>query len=373
MACAAVLSGITAYLWYLRLPQLTAFLVAAGVRGQLHPLCRITDLPEVPKWPNDTSADGEVLARLNSGALVTYHPEYHRFDPLLASASLAKAKELGFAWLRSDVRWFEVLPKGSDPFEPALTWYISFYSAARKTGMRTMIVLGSPPPSSSRDDELRIIAWERFVHISASRLRGLCDVYQLLNEPNNPIYRLFEIRTTAQAIKRASTIIRSLDPSARTAINISVDIPGWRKYLDQLLDLCGDYIDVIGFDYYPGTWSVGRGSHWDQLFEVAADSVRDEPDSKLRKKVFAIFETGYSTNSSSRSWLEQAHYYTSLNSVIKQLRQILSHERLIFGIYELSDGDTANHLDPEAHFGIFTTTLEPKLAVGPIRDLMQAL
>src|SRR5664280_231253 len=121
-------SLIGAFLWQLRVLQVGMFLSVAGMRRWLAsrdggPAGRAND------WP--AAANPKVPANpLNSIAMISYHPEYHRFDPALAVASLLACIDLGVGWLRTDIRWNELVPDGINYDSQALAWYRSFLSAA---------------------------------------------------------------------------------------------------------------------------------------------------------------------------------------------------------------------------------------------------
>ncbi len=143
------------------------------------------------------------MQALNTAFLITYHPEYHNFDPHRALQSLAAVARLGAGWLRTDVRWREVLPDGVTVDPNAISWYREFLSAAQQNGLRNMVVLSSPPEAFHRKtgpDKLRL--WDRFVEVVVSELGDQCNGYQLMNEPNNPIYGFFSREDTASALVR---------------------------------------------------------------------------------------------------------------------------------------------------------------------------
>jgi hypothetical protein len=84
-------------------------------------------------------------------------------------------------------------------------------------------------------------------------------------------------------------------------------------------------------------------------------------------------ETGYATNLKHfRGQREQALYLKSLASVARSVDERLAPERLEFlGIYEIRDDDTSAILDPEAHFGVVTSDLQPKEGFDALKQLSQ--
>ena len=89
-----------------------------------------------------------------------------------------------------------------------------------------MVVLSSPPEAFNKQtdsDKLRF--WDHFVEVVVSELGKQCDGYQLMNEPNNPVYGFFSREHTASALVHGMQIIRAFaKPTAIVAINICMDI-----------------------------------------------------------------------------------------------------------------------------------------------------
>jgi len=80
-----------------------------------------------------------------------------------------------------------------------------------------------------------------------------------MNEPNNPVYRFFPLAQAAEALVLGKSIIQSNVPKSTVAVNISMEIWGWRRYLYELLTRSGRAIDIVGLDHYRelGLWGFG--------------------------------------------------------------------------------------------------------------------
>src|ERR1019366_6845931 len=104
--------------------------------------------------------------------------------------------------------------------------------------------------------------WGMFVKNVAAELGPYCQDYQLMNEPNGPVYGFFPRFVAPRAIEMGAAFIKAHEPGAEISINIAVDIWGWRRYLTDLLSRSGSAVDVIGLDHYPGTWTIGRQNRW---------------------------------------------------------------------------------------------------------------
>lgn len=361
-----------AAVWRSRVIQVGAF--AASARLNAHrsgvggPASKSSVWSTVPK-PVTLSTE-----TLNTAFLITYHPEYHNFDPHRAVQSLTAAAHLGAGWLRTDVRWREVLPDGIKMDPNAISWYREFLTTARQKGLQNMVVLSSPPEAFKRKtDSDKLGLWDRFVEVVVSELGMQCDGYQLMNEPNNPIYGFFSREDTAPALVRGVRIIRATaKPAAIVVINISMDIWGWHTYVAELLNRTDRAIDVIGLDHYPWTWTVGFHERWTEVFKMRDVITSATPSSPWFGRRIAIMETGFSTNSVFRGQKRQAKYIGSLHDIVSRLTQLSSDSPVLFGFYELCDSDTSAGLNPEAHFGLMTTDLSPKLAYAEASKLIAA-
>lgn len=310
----------------------------------------------------------------SSRSLVTYHPWYHEFHADAVNACLREAVSLGVGFVRTDVRWKDVLPDTRTVNQEALEWYRGYFAAAKGWyGLKPMVIL-SNPPSILRgfDAQSRMRAWERYVEQVALSFGDLCDIYQILNEPNNPVYRVFAPEHTNLAIRSAAAIIRRRVPDARMAVTFLVGLWNWKRQLMNCIAELGQDLDVIGLDYYPGTWMPTKVEDWQAIATLFAE-YRYAPG--VRKWSLAIMETGYSTNV---RWFrgdeEQAAYYRSLERFICSLNRESSNAPLLVGLYELCDSDSNATLDPEAHFGLLRSgTLARKPAFVEAQRICQSL
>ena len=312
--------------------------------------------------------------------MITYHPWYHQFLPSIANKCLAETAELGAGYSRIDIRWKDLIPDGQNVDEAAWAWYEAYLRAAHDWyGLRPLIVLSNAPDVVLRYSlDSRLAAWNRYVNEVALRVGRLCNIYQVFNEPNNPVYRIFPPKTTAAAIVTASKVIRQHNAEAQIVINILAGLWRWQTNLREILQESGSAIDIVGFDYYPGTWTVSSGSdssNWNRLVDVIAKS--GEPGtSTLHNGQVAIIETGYATNLQRwRGQQEQVKYFRSLESAIKHLDTLVGRDRVaLVGIHELTDSDSSTFLDPEAHFGLLTSgTLDRKAAFDVVRQIFDAV
>jgi len=373
------IAGVTGLLaWRFRVLQVGSFFVAAAANKLLHPDPAPNFEALSPEWRSLELAQRYPPSK--SRGVITYHPWYHQFRPSVAMRCLAESAELGAGFIRLDIRWKDLVPEGQRVDEAAWNWYESYLTMARDgCGLQPIIVLSNPPEAVLHwPVERRLEAWTSYVDEVARRLGRSCNFYQLLNEPNNPVFRIFPVKSTPAAITSAGRVIRQHNPEAKTAINVLVDLPGWKSDLEKLIEDCGSAIDIVGLDYYPGTWAISWDpvlSGWNRLADEMIAATRSE-SSPLHNRSLAILETGYSTNV--RRWRDenqQERYFEDLMNALKRWDgQAGKGKLLFFGIHELTDSDTSAGLDPEAHFGLFTSeSLEKKAGFNIVRQLFEEL
>ena len=364
--------------WGCRLLQVGSFMAVVGLRKVL-----IRDpVPDfqllAPQWLK--LKPWKRRSPTSSRGMITYHPWYHQFRPSIANQCLAEAAELRAGYIRLDIRWKDLLPDARKVDEAAWAWYHSYLLAARDWyGLEPVIVLSNAPAVVFQHPlNLRLVAWARYVDEVAHRVGDLCSLYQVFNEPNNPVFKIFPTKPTASAIMSAATVIRQRNPAARITINILADLLGWESVLREILQESGSAIDIVGFDYYPGTWTISArsdSSNWNRFVDILAGS-RLSGASLLHGRPVAIMETGYATNLQPfRNEDQQARYLRTLEAAVTRLdSQVGPNGLMLVGIHELSDGDTNAFFDPEAHFGLLTSdTLRRKAGFEVAQRIFSSL
>ena len=363
--------GAAVLIWRSRVIQVASFLAAAGLRRSKQsgngPATKATEWLAVKQRGVPNKA-------LNPRVLVTYHPEYHRFEPDRVVKSFAAITELGAGWLRSDIRWRELLPNGRDIDLRALAWYRGFLRAAQEYKLRTMVVLSTPPDGVLQQSGAeKVRSWSHFVDVVVTELGADCSGYQLMNEPNGPIYGFLSRQEAIDAVARGASIIRRASATALVAVNISMEIWGWHAYLENMLKHSGDAIDIVGVDHYPGTWTVGRQEHWAEVVELADLISKAQPGMLWFGRTLAIMETGFSTNGVLRGERQQTEYFERIADIAKDLKLRMRKSNMLLGFYELCDGDSSAGLDPESHFGLLTSDLNPKSAFATVMHSIASL
>ena len=365
-----ILSASTAFLLiYSRVVQVITFVAASGVRRVF---ARATPAPVgtfIVSGP--TANEARPHRRKHGNGLLTYHPSYHRFDTTKVRCALEAAAETGTTFLRSDINWCDIMPSSGVIQRASMEWYASFFAEVSNIfDMVPLVVLSNPSGDvlKAPSDE-RLDLWKQYISIVVEAVGLNCKHYQLLNEPNNPVYRIFSRRDTAIAIEGAASIIRERVAGARLSINVIVELVGWRKAVTDLLLAAPRCIDIVGLDLYPDTWRIGMNGGFDDLWDLQ-QSINFLPyTSPFRSVQLAIMETGYSTNIPwVRSGAAQASFFSNVQSHAEKLRTLE-----YVGVYELADQDSRVVLDPEAHFGLINSGFRRKPAFDQVRRLFQQL
>lgn len=363
--------------WRWRVLQLTTFFVVSLVYRFVPTPAVAGPAAKVDEWAALSPPQTPPPPLGTRRGMVTYHPWYQGFHAGAVNACLAEVAALGAGYLRSDVRWADVLPDGLHPDEAALRWYRAYFVAARDWyGVRPLIVLSQPPAAvtrlDSRGDEF-LARWEAYIDLVATRLGDLCELYQPMNEPNNPVYSFFPPDRQPAAIRVAAERIHAHAPTARVMINVLMDLWNWRDRVDALLQAAGEHIDIIGIDHYPGTWTFSDGADWDALITLARSAAtRQGPWATTS---LALAETGYATNA---AWLRddarQVEYFQRFIQIAQTVDTVSPGTALsLIGVYELIDMDTHALLDPERHFGLLTSDHSRKPAFARISQFFAHL
>lgn len=346
--------------------QLLAFYLSSALYSIFAPSSTAHPGDATDEWAR-VSIPGTLPPLRASRGVVTYHPWYQDFHAEPVAECLAVAAQLSCGYVRSDVRWSDILPDGLHPDEQAIAWYRRYLQAHRWYGLRPMIVLSQPPAAVlrlSRQTDLLMDRWRAYVSLVAERFGELCDSYQVMNEPNNPRYRFFQPSHQGAAIIAAADAIHTHAPNAQIVVNILMDLNNWRDCIHQLLESAGHAIDVIGIDHYPGTWTLTDTTDWTGFLALAHEVAHAAPTSPWRRVRLALIETGFATNEPLvRTPGQQARYFDEAQRIVAQVdalrpEGLLSH----IGVYELVDLNSHAILDPEGHFGLLTSDLARKEA-----------
>lgn len=365
---AAIVAAIATFAALTRVLQVAIFTAAAAVRGLFAKDHAPTGAFVVPAARSMNVAEPSAIQ--DGKGLVTYHPAYDRYDGERVTRALREAAAVGATYLRSDINWRDVMPAPGEINAAALEWYASFFRAVRETfGFTPLVILSNPARSvMALTVRRRLQLWEQYVSAVVNSLHGSCRHFQLLNEPNNLVFRFFPVADTADALRTAAAVIRAAIPGANLSVNFLIDIWPWRSQLEELLSSAGEAIDTIGIDAYPETWAIGVRSGFENLSSLP-QSLRARLEVLRFRQPLAVMETGYSTNIPViRGETAQQRYFQRLRQSVRELRKLQ-----FVGVYELTDADTDAKLDPEANFGLLDSRLRRKLAFAEAQKLFAEL
>jgi hypothetical protein len=144
--------------------------------------------------------------------------------------------------------------------------------------------------------------------------------------------------------------------------------------LQEIMGATRSSVDVVGLDYYPGTWTLSPSSDWNPVTQLLAEARRSRL-SVLHGRKFAVVETGYSTNFPVwRGESEQVRYFQRLERAVARLDAETEPGALVWlGIHELCDEDSQAFVDPEAHFGLLTSqTLQRKAGFAELQRIIRS-
>ena len=353
---------------YFRVFQVIVLAVAASVRKPWQTTFIITreaaDGWDLTDLPTPTKIHGR------GGVAITYHPEYHNFQPSHALRALHEAVSLGAEFIRVDIRWSAVLPNGQDPNIDAFKWYRSFLTNATAYGLKPIIVLTSPPEKIRHIPNKELLSfWKLYIRQVTYHFGEFSAIYQVGNEPNNPVYSIFDPETLPEAVIIAAQLIKKRR-DALVLINYNIDMPHWRSDAEILLNKTRDSIDIIGIDHYPGTWAIGHDNGWKPTLDILSNIDTSSLGTPWFGRKIAIVETGFSTNFPKlRDEIQQEHFYNDLEQSLEYSNKI-NLKLLFVGIYELCDCNSKELLNPEAHFGLTTDNFDRrKKAFGVVQRI----
>jgi hypothetical protein len=350
-----------------RLLQVGAFAAAAGVRKLLGTSVDSRPGMHAQEWDRQAPPHQRPISG-PSRVAITHHPWYQHHRASDACTCMAEAAALGVGYLRSDVRWKDVIPDCQSPDEDAFKWYRSYFTAARDWyGLEPLFVLSEAPKAIDYlDGEGRMRAWRFYLEEVAGRLG---------DEPNNPVFRFFPKAQQSEAVEVASEVLKRHIPEAKILVNFLLDLPNWKRSLTQMLTDSGSAVDIVAVDHYPGTWSLSLKADWSETIEIASSIRNAVRGSIWDGRRLAIIETGYPTNLAGvRTERHQSDYFASLQVATRAVDLALGSQGLdLLGIYEICDDDSAVFLDPEAHFGILTSTFRRKASFRAIQQLCSSV
>lgn len=295
-----------------------------------------------------------------------------------ATPVLTRAADLGCRALRTDLSWKDLEPARGIHDAGHIAFYRAYFAAACSSGLAPFPVLSQAPQWAKElysSNSSAFFAEAENYATQVMQLVSPCGTLplrvQLWNELNHVPSRW--VRRDACALLSAlGRGVRHVSTTAQLWVNAMADDPLWKRDVDGWIqDGCaGAYIDGVGIDHYPGTWTLSRWGDWTPLTTLL--DATEGGVGAWRNRKAGVLETGFSSWSSVlASEMDQAAWVNvSLPALRAHAARAASFE--LANWYELLDGTHTGTVPQEAHFGVMRAgTLERKPAFLPLAQEMK--
>lgn len=281
------------------------------------------------------------------------------FDLNRASKAFDYILDLGGKFVRTDISWGLLEPTNNAWDNDMIDFFNQYINVALNKGLFVVAILTHPPQWAldlyKNNKDQFWIEYQEYVKKVCELYGDRLYYYQIWNEANHindPIdaaddWKLF--------FYGGKTIAQYDTNSYKRIVNVFSNWLDWNYYLNDWVTKAGAYIDVIGIDHYPGTWTATDATDWGPLDWLI--NYITNPNSPGYNKEGAIMETGYS----SWAWLiadeeDQKNWINTALPIIREKiyqHNTIHQNKIILGnFYELIDGNTNGGGNPEFHFGI---------------------
>lgn len=315
------------------------------------------------------------------------------YDIAKARAALQKARELGAKRVRTTFDWYRLEPIPGSWDAHYLGFFNDYLNEARALGLDVTAVLYHAPVWAMElylrgDVSSFLNSYFRYTQKVASAYGDRLTYYQYWGELNHDLVDPVKREDDWMVLLYGDRGVRSADTNGhRGMVQFATDFyngPYWVGDLTHTfrrlnLNEPNHTVRVIGINLYPDTWSLGGQQSWSALGELNL-ALRD-PRSPCFAFDGAVMETGFSTfipagwaSFLGKTEAEQAKWYAaSLPAIQQRLLQFNSSgsSRYLFvNLYELFDSRSNFPFNPDANFGLYRMTGEPKDAVNAIRGFI---
>jgi hypothetical protein len=322
---------------------------------------------------------------------IALHAGEADYDISTLDTILPRAKELGVKGIRTDIFWLDIEPKEGEWDEAKIAFYRAFFEKIRQYDMDIMMILSGAPKwaqelykkewdAGKREKDNRY--WEvynAYVEKALEIEDGRSQYIQIWNESNLDNYSHVKSGERWLMFSLAGERIRA-HTDARILVNVFVGtaLP-WLKDIESWLEKSGEYVDVVGLDHFPMTWSLYMVTDWSPVEKILL-KIRNAEGPWANKKL-AIAETGFS------SWIPGVgdrlqDFY--VESTLKSLYKIFENDPTRFentellGWYQLVDVNSgvpgslnASEWLTESKFGVLTDRADgykPKRSFDRLKD-----
>lgn len=337
------------------------------------------------------------ISQITPGLILALHVRSRDIGYDLARAAQAfdLIHDLGGNGIRFDLSWFDVEPEQNVWDREKVRWYKDFFrEAVRSHGVTPIaLLIGTPRWASKllrRDKRAFIAQWQEYCERAIEMMDGHVHLIQVWNEPNNPILQVAEptnpdvgilsYRFFHDLLNATSAILRPAIKPLDLIINVTADLPRWEHFVTQCVRYADNAFDIIGLDYYPGTYFP---TDWRKFRCLARMLERvNDPHDLWYGKQAALIEFGYSTflpplrsERHQSVWAETALKYVREQDQAWRDRQGKSLRLISW--YELYDEPAQIPFNFLAHFGLVRQPqadgmIHPKPAYHTLRTHLRA-
>lgn len=275
-----------------------------------------------------------------------HFPDFEQMNASQMKDVCTRVKEVGINSLRWNFRWAKIMTENGVFNHQAYNHYVEAMKSMKETGLESILVLSDPPEyikniarTTGNSEEFQT-AFKRYLGL-VQKAHEEADVYQIVNgekiygpkviqfenELNVGMYNDWikvggmndKSKFSVPEIRQALQMIKEYFPHSDRLMNMffsnAINIiakgiavgnrfpPVFRglsgkDYL-ELLSQCKDDFEILGIDYYPGTYNftkLGQGfpAMWSDLkpIEDILTKASDKRDEFLGKKKIALTEFG---------------------------------------------------------------------------------
>ena len=297
----------------------------------------------------------------------------------VASHVFSAAASLGCRGVRTDISWKDLEPSPGVHDDERIAFYRNYFATACGAGLAPFAVLSQAPTwakdlYSSENATAFFAAAEDYAAL-ALQLVAPCAAQplrvQLWNELNHLPSRW--VRSGAcELLSALGRGARRANATAQLWVNAMADDPLWHRAVDGWIDCAGGYIDAVGVDHYPGTWTLSSWTDWaplDRLLDATGAT------GAWAGRAAGVLETGYSSWSTvvASEAMQASWVNASLPAMRARVRAAGAASRFeVANWYTLLDGVHTGVPPEEAHFGVLRPgTLERKPAFEVLADQLR--
>lgn len=280
------------------------------------------------------------------------------FDISRANAAFDRIVDLGGKFVRTDISWKYLEPTNGYWDQSKIDFFNNYINAANAKGLFVVAIVTHAPQWAldmyKSNPSQFWVEYQQYVQKVCQLYGDRIYYYQMWNEANHLIDPINSNDDWKLFYYAGKTIAQYDTNGYKRILNVFCNTTGWTDTVDSWMTNAKDYIDVIGIDHYPGTWSYGNGSDWYPLDWLS--SYIANPTSNGYGKEGAIMETGYSSwawmladEYDQRNWVNTA--LPIIRTKINTHNAAYSNDIILGSIYELADDNTNGGANPELHFG----------------------